>query len=50
MVYLNPEELHRMRLDLDRFYDETVSEASSPEPPAPASLSRAHGGANTPPN
>jgi carboxypeptidase C (cathepsin A) len=50
MVYLNPEELHRMRLDLDRFYDETVSEASSPQPPAPASLSRARGGANTPPN
>jgi carboxypeptidase C (cathepsin A) len=50
MVYLNPEELHRMRLDLDRFYDETVSEASSPQPPAPASLSRAQSGGNTPPN
>jgi carboxypeptidase C (cathepsin A) len=51
MVYLNPEELHRMRLDLDRFYDETVSEAASPQPPAPASLSRAPGGgSSTPPN
>jgi carboxypeptidase C (cathepsin A) len=50
MVYLNPEELHRMRLDLDRFYDETVSEAASQQPPAPASLTRARGGASTPPN
>jgi carboxypeptidase C (cathepsin A) len=50
MVYLNPEELHRMRLDLDRFYDEAVSEASSSRPPAPASLQPARGGANTPPN
>jgi hypothetical protein len=50
MVYLNPEELHHMRLELDRFYDETVSEAASPEPPAPASLRRARGGGNSPPN
>jgi carboxypeptidase C (cathepsin A) len=50
MVYLNPEELRRMRLDLDNFYDETVSEAASPRPPAPASLSRARGGASPPPN
>ncbi|MDB5691694.1 MAG: peptidase [Alphaproteobacteria bacterium] len=49
MVYLNPDELHRMRLDLDNFYDETVSEAASPRPPAPASLSRARAG-GTPPN
>ena len=51
MVYLNPEELHRMRLDLDRFYDESVSEASPPQPPAPPSVSRAPAaGGTTPPN
>jgi carboxypeptidase C (cathepsin A) len=51
MVYLNPDELHHMRLELDRFYDETVSEAYSPEPPAPASVRRVRGGGgNTPPN
>jgi carboxypeptidase C (cathepsin A) len=48
MVYLNPDELHRMRLDLDRFYDETVGEAASSRPPVPPSVSAQGGGA--PPN
>jgi carboxypeptidase C (cathepsin A) len=49
MVYLNPEELHRMRLDLDRFYDETVSEARSLTPPTRPNIGRAsESGPNAP--
>ena len=51
MVYLNPEELHRMRQDLDRWYDELTAEARSPVPPQPASVGRARsGGAGPTPN
>jgi len=50
MVYLNPDELHRMRLDLDRFYDTIPGEAASPTPPQPASVGRARGAASRPPN
>jgi carboxypeptidase C (cathepsin A) len=50
MVYLNPEELHRMRQDLDRFYDEAVAEAASRTPPQPAAVGRARGTSSRPPN
>jgi carboxypeptidase C (cathepsin A) len=50
MVYLNPDELRRMRIDLDRFYDETVSEARSLTPPGRPSVGRAREGAATQPN
>jgi carboxypeptidase C (cathepsin A) len=50
MVYLNPDELHRMRLDLDRFYDQLQGEAASNVPPQPASVGRAQGAGNRPPN
>ena len=38
MVYLNPDALHQMRLDLDRWYDETVNQARSATPPTQPSL------------
>jgi carboxypeptidase C (cathepsin A) len=50
MVYLNPDELHRMRLDLDRWYDELTAEARSAVPPQPASVGRAQGTGSRPPN
>jgi carboxypeptidase C (cathepsin A) len=50
MAYLNPEELHRMRIDLDRFYDETVSEAASLRPPTRPGVGRANEGAGPTPN
>ena len=34
MVYLNPDALHTMRLDVERFIDESVGEARSANPPA----------------
>jgi carboxypeptidase C (cathepsin A) len=48
MVYLNPDELHRMRMDLDRWYDELTAEARSPVPPQPASVGRARSGGGGP--
>jgi hypothetical protein len=33
MVYLNPDALHRMRLDVQNFINESVAEAGSPVPP-----------------
>jgi hypothetical protein len=39
-----------MRLDLDRFYDEAVSEAASSRPPVPPSLPAARGAGGTPPD
>jgi carboxypeptidase C (cathepsin A) len=48
MVYLNPDELHRMRIDLDRFYDEAVGEARSLTPPGRPSVGRAKEGAAAP--
>jgi hypothetical protein len=33
MVYLNPDALHRMRLDVEGFVRETVGEAASGTPP-----------------
>jgi carboxypeptidase C (cathepsin A) len=50
MVYLNPDELHHMRLDLDRFYSELTSDAASNVPPQPASVGRARGGGGPTPN
>jgi len=38
MAYLNPAELHRMRLDLENFYREALSDAASSRPPQPASM------------
>ena len=35
MVYLNPDALHQMRLDVERFIDEAVGEAQSTPPAAP---------------
>ena len=34
MVYLNPDALHRMRLDVQNFIERTVGEAEGPPPPA----------------
>ena len=50
MVYLNPDELHRMRLDLDSYYDEAVSEAASARPPTRPGMGRASEGPSAPPN
>ncbi|HEV2594004.1 MAG TPA: peptidase S10 [Sphingomicrobium sp.] len=36
MVYLNPDALHLMRLDVERFIDEAVGEAQAGTPPAAA--------------
>jgi carboxypeptidase C (cathepsin A) len=38
MVYLNPGELHRMRVDLESFYREALSDAASSRPPQPATM------------
>jgi hypothetical protein len=34
MVYLNPDALHQMRLDVERFIRESVGEAMYSTPPA----------------
>jgi hypothetical protein len=36
MVYLNPDALHAMRLDVERFINEAVGEAQAGAPAAPA--------------
>jgi hypothetical protein len=36
-VYLNPDALHQMRLDVERFIYEAVGEAQSTPPAAPRS-------------
>lgn len=41
MTYLNPDALRQLKIDLDRWYDEAVSEARSSTPPVAASLSSA---------
>ncbi|MBN8809216.1 MAG: peptidase S10 [Sphingomonas sp.] len=48
MVYLNPDALHQMRTDLDRWYDEAVSEARSATPPTPPSLGSGRQDSRTP--
>jgi len=50
MVYLNPDELHHMRLDLDRFYAELTADAASNVPPQPATVGRARGAGSPSPN
>jgi carboxypeptidase C (cathepsin A) len=36
MVYLNPDALHAMRLDVERFVHEAIGEAQGAVPAAPA--------------
>jgi hypothetical protein len=41
MVYLNPDALHQMRLDVQGFINEAVAEAGSPVPQAQPARRRA---------
>jgi hypothetical protein len=40
MVYLNPDALHRMRLDVERFIGEALAEAGTVPAAAPAARRR----------